>query len=446
MKLRLRLASISWLLWLAITPARARVTLLLEEPYSYDGAFAGTGHAAVYLSSVCAETPVVLRRCAPGELGAVISRYDGIAGRDWIAVPLIPYLYAVNEAENVPLSADSKLVDFLRDQYRRNHLESVAPDGPDGEPPSGRWIELVGAEYRRSIYGFQLDTTEEQDDALIRKYNSAPNRFRFNLVTHNCADFARNLINTYYPKMLHRSLVGDLGVTTPKHIAQLFVRYGQHHPELHLTSFVIPQVPGSIRRSGPVRGVVESVVRAKKHMLPLLVFHPVITGVLVAAAANGARFNPAHNAMVFDPAGEVETPLSSEQRRVYQARLDSLKPSLAEGNPWYGTKWQQLQADSLPQLDNSGDPLLEVKLGEETVDLGLSRNNILTTSAPPELAQWILVQRLREELKKGGSPKVSEQGVENDWALLEQTLLAEHKKHEPDARLTAMRASTPKTC
>jgi hypothetical protein len=87
--------------------------------------------------------------------------------------------------------------------------------------------------------------------------------------------------------------------------------------------------------------------------------------------------------------------------------------------------------------------LLEVKLGEETVDLGLSRNNILTTSAPPELAQWILVQRLREELKKGGSPKVSEQGVENDWALLEQTLLAQHKKHEPDARLTAMRASTP---
>jgi hypothetical protein len=42
-------------------------------------------------------------------------------------------------------------------------------------------------------------------------------------------------------------------------------------------------------------------------------------------------------------------------------------------------------------------------------------------------------------LKKGGSPKVSEQNAENDWALLQQTMLAEHKKREPiDNRLTAM--------
>jgi hypothetical protein len=440
---RMKSALVIFLFLLALTQARADVTLLLEEPYSYDGAFAGTGHAAVYLSRVCAESPLVLRRCGPGEFGVVISRYDGIAGHDWIAIPLIPYLYAVDNPENVPLSADAKLVDFLRNRYRIAHLESVAPDGPDGEPPAGRWTELVGASYRRAIYGFHVDTTEEQDDALIRKYNSAPNRMQFNLLTNNCADFARKLVNSYYPKTLHRSLIGDLGITTPKHDAQLLVHFGERDPELHLTTFVIPQVPGNIRRSGPVRGVVESVVRAKKYMLPLLVFHPVITGALVAAAADGARFNPAHNAMVFDTTGEVETPLSSEQRRVYQTRLDSLKPALAEGNPWYGTKWQQLQAESVPQLDNSGDPLLQVKLGDETVDLGLSRNNILSTSAPPELAEWILVQRLRDELKKGGSPKVSEQDVANDWALLQQTLLVEHKKHEPDARLTAMRSAAP---
>ena len=57
--------------------------------------FTATGHAAVYLSGVCAESPIVLRKCAPGELGAVISRYDGVHGYDWLAVPLIPYLYAV---------------------------------------------------------------------------------------------------------------------------------------------------------------------------------------------------------------------------------------------------------------------------------------------------------------------------------------------------------------
>src|SRR5271168_4655837 len=122
---RLKLALVLLLFLLAIAHAHADVTLLLEEPYSYDGAFAGTGHAAVYLSRVCAESPLVLRRCSPGEFGVVISRYDGIAGHDWIAIPLIPYLYAVDNPENVPLSADAKLVDFLRNRYRQNHLQSV---------------------------------------------------------------------------------------------------------------------------------------------------------------------------------------------------------------------------------------------------------------------------------------------------------------------------------
>ena len=90
--------------------AQAGATLLLEEPYSYDGAFAGTGHSAVYLSNVCAVTPVILRPCAEGESGVVLSRYDGVAGYDWVAIPLIPYLYAVDQQDAVPLFADPKLV------------------------------------------------------------------------------------------------------------------------------------------------------------------------------------------------------------------------------------------------------------------------------------------------------------------------------------------------
>ena len=57
--------------------AQASATLFLEEPYGRMGFFTATGHAAVYLSGVCAETPVKLRACAPGETGIVISRYDG---------------------------------------------------------------------------------------------------------------------------------------------------------------------------------------------------------------------------------------------------------------------------------------------------------------------------------------------------------------------------------
>jgi hypothetical protein len=437
MTTRVKLATLLCCVFFATTHAHAGVGLLLEEPYSYDGAFAGTGHAAVYLTRICAESPVVLRRCAPGELGAVISRYDDIDGYDWIAMPLIPYLYAVEKPENVPLSVDEKVADFLRDQYRRDHLQSIAPNDPKGEPPAGRWAEPLGVAYRRTLYAFQIDTTEEQDDELIRKYNSEPNRVRFNLVTHNCADFARNLVNFYYPKVLHRSIVRDLGVTTPKQMARLLVKFGERHPELHFSNYVIPQVPGGIRRSGPVRGVVESAFRAKKYMVPLLVVHPVMATCFVVGAVGVGHFNPAKNAMIFDPNRDLEPPVTAAQRRDYQNRLEALKRPLAEGNPWDGVTWQQLQADSVPRLDDSGDPVLQVKHGEETVDLGLSRNNILTTSAPPELTERIVLLRLHEELKSSGSPKVSDQDIGNDWDLLQQVIRARRRTTD---RLTAMKS------
>src|ERR1700686_54476 len=146
------------LAWSCAGFAQSSATLLLEEPYGKLGFFTATGHAAVYLSGVCAETPLVLRACAPGELGAVISRYDGVGDYDWVAIPLIPYLYAVDKPEDIPLFADAKMTTFLRDGYRRKYLEVIAPDVRNGETPAGNWYELVGSSYDRTIYGFEIET------------------------------------------------------------------------------------------------------------------------------------------------------------------------------------------------------------------------------------------------------------------------------------------------
>jgi len=124
--------------------AHADVTLLLEEPYGAFGGMTPTGHAAIYLSRVCADTPVSLRRCGLEEQGVVISRYHRVAGYDWIAIPLIPYLYAVDQPDQVPASVDAETVDALRDGYRRAHLEEVAPDERDGSTPHGDWTQSVG--------------------------------------------------------------------------------------------------------------------------------------------------------------------------------------------------------------------------------------------------------------------------------------------------------------
>src|ERR1700745_1155669 len=165
----------------ACLPVHAQLTLLLEEPYSRDGTFAGTGHAAVYLARVCAVTAVVLRRCREGETGVVLSRYHGLAGYDWLAVPLIPYLYAVKTADEIPLFAYSKLVAFLR-QQSLPELKLIPPESSNGRP-AGPWYELLGSAYDRTLYGFRLSTSPQQDEELIGKLNSSRNRESYNLVT-----------------------------------------------------------------------------------------------------------------------------------------------------------------------------------------------------------------------------------------------------------------------
>ncbi len=306
--------------------AGASATLLLEEPYGKLGFFTATGHAAVFLSGVCAESPVVLRPCSPGEPGIVLSRYNGVGGYDWIAIPLIPYLYAVERSEDVPLFADAKMVAFLRDGYRRKYLEAIAPDGKNGEAPGGNWYELVGSSYDRTIYGFEFETTAEQDLALIRKLNSSENRSHFHTVSKNCADFAKDVVNFYHPKALRRSLVADVGMTTPKQLAKRLVKLSEHHPEMELSRIVIPQVPGSMPRSTAVHGVVESFFKSKKYIVPSAVVSPIFAGCVAAVyvGSGSGRFDPARDALVFNVTGELETPMGREDRRAYRKQLEHL--------------------------------------------------------------------------------------------------------------------------
>ncbi|HLX68686.1 MAG TPA: hypothetical protein VKV04_03570 [Verrucomicrobiae bacterium] len=279
----------------------AQATLLLEEPFGFFGAMNPTGHAAIYLSRVCAETPITLRRCNPGEMGVVISRYHKVAGYDWIAVPLIPYLYAVDKTSDVPPKVDEKTVDALRDQYRREHYSSLIADGPNDSAPKGEWIQLLGASYDRKIYGFELETTPEQDDEVIHYLNDRANHAHFNLLFRNCSDFAKEVLNRYYPHALHRNVLADTGFTTPKEIAKLLVRYGHEHPELRFSAFVIPQVSG-LGRSKSTRGVLESLVKTKKYAVPLFCLHPWVAGTMGVAYLATGRFNPSHYAeTVYDP-------------------------------------------------------------------------------------------------------------------------------------------------
>jgi hypothetical protein len=268
---------------LAFFPAlsRAQAALLMEEPYGFFGSVNPTGHNAIYFERICAETPVKLRRCEAGELGAVIARYKGIDGYDWVAIPLVPYLYSVEDASQVPARADRAGVHRLRSRYREAHLLGLGENLPAGSIMSDGWMQLVGVSYERRIYAFRFETSAEQDDDFIAYMNDRKNRSHFNLLFSNCSDFARFTLNFYFPGTFKRDIFPDAGMTTPKQLAYKLERYAAQHPETHLTIFEIPQIPGYRRLSRRNKSIAES-LSTTSYAIPIALLNPYLAGGLFA--------------------------------------------------------------------------------------------------------------------------------------------------------------------
>jgi len=350
-----------------------------------------------------------------------------VGGYDWVAIPLIPYLYAVERPEDVPLFADAKMTLFLRDRYRRKYLEAIAPDVKNGETPGGNWYELVGSAYDRTIYGFEIETTPEQDEALIHKLNSSPNQSHFHLVSNNCADFAKDVLNFYYPKSLHRSVVADVGMTTPKQMAKMLTKFSDRHPELQSSRLIIAQVPGSMPRSSTVRGVVDSFFRSKKYIVPSAVVSPIFAGCVAAVyvGTGAGHFDPARNALVFVVGSDRERPLDREDRRAYQLEL---KHFLAGAYPEKRGRnadkvWEKLQSKAKSSVDDQGRPVLQLQVGDSLVQVGVSADNVLNGSVPPLLVRQLLEARLQSELRSRSAQALTDAEVARDWKLLQKTLV-----------------------
>ena len=356
----------------------------------------------------------------------MLSRYDGVGGYDWVAIPLIPYLYAVQSPDDIPFICRSKMVTFLRDRYRRQYLEDVVPDLADGSTPGGNWYELVGSSYDRTIYGYEIETSRARDEALIRKYNLSANESHFHTVSRNCADFAKDVINFYYPKALHRSVVADVGITTPKQMARNLLRYGARHPELDLARTIIPQVPGSAARSSNVHGVVESFFRSKKYIVPSAIVSPIFAGCVgaVYVGTERGRFDPARDALVFNPAGKPEARLGQEDRRAYELELSHL---LAQTEPTGSVphvkkNWERMEAKANVEFDEQGRPVLQVESEAGPVNVGVSARNVLNGGAPAQLTEELLEARLTQELRDKAPHGVAEREVTRDWNLLQQAM------------------------
>ena len=270
-------------------PGHAQAAVLLEEPYGFFGAINPTGHIAIYFAHICAETPVRLRRCQPGEQGSVISRYQGIAGYDWVVMPLIPYLYSVDNASEAPERVDRATVRRLRNHYHEDHLGSLGQGVFEGNLVRGGWTQLVGVAYERRIYAFRFATTQEQDDSVIERLDSETNHSNFNLLSNNCADFARMVLNVYFPQTFRRTVFPDAGMTTPKQITYKLTKYSRNHPDIHLAVFEIPQVPGNRRMSRSNKSISASLMTTGL-VVPIFFINPYLAGGLFLDYITRGRF------------------------------------------------------------------------------------------------------------------------------------------------------------
>lgn len=264
------------LIFLLLLPGlklHADATLFVEAPINFLGHVSATGHAALLIDRLCSDDHIHMRWCRNGEEGAVVSRYKGINGYDWLAMPPGPYLFAVDSSDEVPETTSIPEVTHLRLKYRANHAASF-----ERNPPDDGWVQLLGASYRRRIICIHVRTTEAEDEQLMRWLNRRPDRTHFNFFFSNCADFARQMLDVLFPHAVNRNLLFDFGMTTPKQLESSLHHYAIRHPELDFKVYELPQVPGDIPQSGRLYGVTESLVKSKPYLFAAAVFDPIGIG------------------------------------------------------------------------------------------------------------------------------------------------------------------------
>lgn len=443
----------------AALPAHADVGVVLNESLDSGGDWiSNTGHSAVYFSRICQETPVKLRLCRPGEQGSVLSNYTGFHESqpfEWNVVPLSVYLYGVEDPQRRPLVASWSIKHALEERYREKYLAQYCSEPPCTTSEKADWREMVGAALIRSVYIFVVETTVEQDRALIEEFNALPNENHFNIVKRNCADFTRRVINTYFPHSTGRDFLNDFGMSSPKAMARSFAHYAERHPEMKLQVLHIPQLPGDTKRSKEVRDGTEQLFHSKLFLVPMVVF---VDYSLPAAAASyelTGRFSPENEFEHYPTprAANLAVEIQAAKAAHDQARVKDLEAEehreragvLGTSEDWKSYRRElrsivdeAVRQDALPergavdrilkQLDKQGTPSLgaggEVWLqfteGGESRKVGLSASNVLCSGSDARLAYRLLLARVHYMLNTPKRGRDTLPGFRRYWALMEE--------------------------
>ena len=420
----------------------------------------GSGHSAVYLSNICPDgSPVKMRLCHPGEEGSVISNYTTL-GEDqpyeWNIVPLSVYLYGVEDPSDRPLISSRDIKTALEERYREKYLADICTKARCRYSNGAEWREMVGATLERSMYMFVVNTSVEQDRALIAEFNSQPNVNHFHGLTRNCADFTRRVMNFYFPKSVKRDYMNDFFITTPKAVAHSLTKYAEDNPELNFRVLHFAQVPGTIKRSSECRSGTEQLYHSKKLVIPLAVFAWQGVPAVAASYIISGRFNPEHqfeahpstqalgaddNLSAARPIGYAISvqQLAAEEKlereeivgtkdewKRYRDDLDTaveeaIRAEIIPDHGYLKRVFKILGEGSSISVDARGALWMTLPEQETPVRVGLSASNILASDSDIQFGYQIALARMESELE---SPKHSrETAVEfrQDWTRVQNS-------------------------
>jgi hypothetical protein len=437
---------------LAFFPARARgdIGIMIADPTGEgSSAYTHAGHALVYLSGVCAESPIRARLCNPGEQGSVVTifpNFHELKPYEWNMVPLSLYIDGTVTPGDRLLYGSRSVKAALAEKARSGNLQEVCGKGCPTLPHS-YWRDLVAATIERDVFIYAVKTTRNQDEAAVRWINAQPNTNHYNGLTSNCAMFAQSLMNTIFPHSVHRDLLNDIGLMSPKAAAHSFSRWAHKHPELGFYSMHFEQKPGSIRRSGTASNGTEAAIHIKKYLIPaaLIGDHEVAGSFFVAYLLTG-RFN------LYKEYARYPTPTLTgleaarqkgiksgdpEQTRVVEEEISAERAAVnGTDREWatYRQRFAEMTRDAGLEREKEKTRLKQLDTGKVFVDaygnawltyenhrrVGITSTNVLSKGSDPELALNLLMWRIEYVLKAKNRMRPSMQEFRQDWTLFEE--------------------------
>jgi hypothetical protein len=438
--------------------ARADLGVMVADPTNLGSArYTTAGHSLIYLSGVCAASPVRARLCEVGEQGSVVTMYPNFREDkpySWNLVPLSVYLQGLPTPGDRLLYASKAVKEAMEAHAREGLFREVCAGGQCPTLPHSYWRDMVAATADRDIFLYAVHTSRAQDQMVVDWLNRDVNVNHYNALKHNCADFTRLLVDAIFPSSVHRDVLNDVGMMTPKAAAHSFTVWALKHPELGFYSLHFAQQPGDILRGGLARNGTETVIHMKKYLIPVVVLgdFELPTSIFAAYILTG-RFGLYKESVRYSAPSVAG--LEQDERTAKKEGDEERRASLelaakraqtgVTGSPqeWadYRERFAAIESSEEAQsLTTDGKRLFPKEYDSRSVSVdgegrpwltfddeglgrrvGLTSENVMASESDAGAAFQLMLGRVGYALRAKGRMCETMEEFREDWLLLEQT-------------------------